>query len=94
MVEGCLILARIAAAEDLADNHFFKRLGKAMSRSVTPHRGAKRERAMKAASLLDVGLSWQGAYEKLELGPNPPTPTEFYKSLQRHGIIPRKQRKP
>ena len=88
-------LARIAAAEFMEDNRFFEALGLAVRRSVTPHKGAKIDIAKKAAVLMDDGLSWEEAYDRLnEHGEIASIePKEFYKLLQRHGVIPRRKRK-
>ena len=40
---------------------------------------------------MDHGFSWQEAYELLEAGEDPIQPKEFYKLLQRHGVIARKK---
>ncbi len=91
-----VIRALIAAAEVLGDNNFFEELSLAVRRKITPHKSAKKDIAVKAAALLDDGLSWQEAYDRLlEAGEVEPIELkEFYKLLQRHGVIPRKKQKP
>lgn len=90
-----LIQARIVAAEVRGDNDFFDKLAGAIRRSVIPHKGAKTDIAVKAAAMLDDGLSWQEAYARLYEADEiePIGGKEFYKLLQRHGIIPRKKHK-
>ncbi len=88
--------ARITAARRLGDNAFFDALGLAIRRTTTPHAAAKLDTARKAAALLDAGFRWQDAYDRLseenEFGEQGIEPKEFYKLLQRHGVIPREKR--
>ena len=90
------IRARILAARQLGDNPFFGRLALAVGRTTTPHAGARLGTARKAAALLDAGQSWQEAYDRLweenEFGAKGIEPKEFYKFLQRHGVISRGRR--
>ncbi len=90
-----VVPARIKVGVVFADTEFFDRLALSVGRKVGPHGRIRRERLIKAAMMLDQGITWMEVYKRLlEAGEMEPIDDkEFYKFLQRHKLIPRKKQK-
>ncbi len=87
--------ARISLADDSGDIEFFKGLSLAVRKGVGFHGHVPLERLTKAAEMLEEGKGVSEVYNRLyEAGKiGPMEPKEFYKFLQRHGLISRKRQK-